>query len=83
MLVLLAVTGGIYYEGLVNVIDAQSSNVERTRNRKKTQGFVHRRVCHRLHRVISDVYYYVSLRASPDVAGSCATLLHTYDKQTS
>lgn len=35
MLVLLAVTGGIYYEGLVNVIDAQSSNVERTRNRKK------------------------------------------------
>ena len=35
MLVLLAVTGDIYYEGLVNVIDSQASNVERTHKRKK------------------------------------------------
>lgn len=35
MLVLLAVTGDIYYEGLMNVIDSQASNVERTHERKK------------------------------------------------
>lgn len=83
MLVLLAVTGDIYYEGLVNVIDSQASNVGRTHKRKKTQGSAHRRVCHRLHRVIPGVYYYISLRASLNVAGSCAALLHTLDKQTS